>query len=131
MLIHAVNFGREQRRLVPARARADFHDHILVIVRVLREQQNLKLRLKLLHALSGLAEFLLRELPHLLVGFLLKHRKRVLDALSALLIFLVRLDNRCQVTLFLHQPAEALRIVRHIRLAQFVHQFLKTDQQIL
>ncbi len=41
--VHAEDLGREQRCFVAARACADFEDHVLFVVAVLGQQQNLEL----------------------------------------------------------------------------------------
>ena len=43
LAVHAKQLGREERRLVAARARADFEHDVLLIVRVLGDEQDLEL----------------------------------------------------------------------------------------
>jgi tryptophan synthase beta subunit len=45
--IHAENLGGKQRRLVAARARANFQNHVLLVVGILGQQQHLDLFFKL------------------------------------------------------------------------------------
>ncbi len=45
LLIHAEQFCREKRSLIPARTRADLNNYVLLIIRIFREQQNFNLLL--------------------------------------------------------------------------------------
>ena len=50
--IHAEQLAREQRRFIAAGARANFHDHVLLVVGVLRQQQEFQLQLNFVLALN-------------------------------------------------------------------------------
>ena len=56
--VHAENLGREQRGLVAARARADFEHHVLLVVGILGQQQDLQLLLDLHQSRAPAARFL-------------------------------------------------------------------------
>ena len=62
--VHAGQIACEQRRFVAARARADFHEGVALVIRVFGQQQALQLALQLRQlALAG-ADFFLRHLLH-------------------------------------------------------------------
>ena len=128
MLVHTVYLRRKKRRLITARTGADLHDNILVIIRIFRQQQNLKCVLQFLHPGLRAIQLFLCKLTHLLVRFLIEHRQRIPNILFTLLVLSVRLNERCEIALLLHQFAEALRVVRYIRLAQLAHKLFKTNQ---
>ena len=128
--IQAVHLGREQGCLVSARAGADLHDHVFIVVGVLRQEKDLQLLLQLFDAFFRLRVLFLEKLPHLFVVFLFQHGKAVLFVLLCLLVFPVRLHKRGQVALLLHQRAETLLIGRHVRLVQFIHDLLIPMKQV-
>ena len=55
MHVHPVDLGRKEGRLIAARAGADLHDNVLVIVGVLGEEKDLQLLLQFLHPGFGFA----------------------------------------------------------------------------
>ena len=128
--IHAVNLRRKESRLVAARTRADFYNHILIVVGILWQKENLQLVLQLLHTLLCLGKFLLQHLPHIVVGLPVKHCETVLNVLIAFFIFFISVYYRSQVTLLLHQRPEPLLVIRHGRLTQLIHNLLKFSEQI-
>ena len=131
MHIHPVDLRRKERGLLAARTGTDLHDHVLVVVGVLRKQQNLKLPLQPRDILLRTGKLLLCQFLQFLVAFLVQHRKGILDGLPAFFIFAVCLHDRCQIALLLHQLSEAVRVVRHIRLGKLTHDLLIANQQIL
>ena len=68
--VHPEQFGGEQRRLVAARAGADLEQDVLLVVRVLRDEQDLRCSAAARHAAPPGRELLLRELAHLGVAAL-------------------------------------------------------------
>ena len=66
--IHPEEIAGEQRRLVSTGARPDFEDHVLLVVRILRDQQHLDLVEQPIALDGQRGELLLRQLPH--VGIL-------------------------------------------------------------
>ena len=93
MNIKAIHFRRKEGCLVPACTCTDFHDYILVIIRVLGKQENLQLLLQLLHTLLGAAQFLLEHFAHVIIGLLLQHGKGILNILLGFLVLLVGLHD--------------------------------------
>ena len=114
--IHAVKLRRKQSRLVAAGAGADLQDNVLVIVGVLGEKKNLQLLFQILDPLPGIRQFLLGQLPHLLIGLLLQEKQAVLHVLLGLLILLIGVHQRRQIRLLFHQFAETVLILRHRRI---------------
>ena len=129
--IHTVDLRGEKRRLVSARAPADLHDYVLIIVRVLGQKKDLQFLLQLFHALLGLVQLLLRQLAHLLVRLFLQDGKAVVNILLAFLVLIVCFHDGRKVALLLHQPAEPLLIVRRSRLLQLSHYFFIPNQKIV
>ena len=111
--VHPVQLRGEQSRLVAAGTSPDFHNNVLVIVGILGQEQNLQLIFQLLNPLSGIGQFLLRQLPHLLVRLLLQDGKTVLHILLRFFVRGIGLHQRSQIGLFLHQFAEPALILRH------------------
>ena len=66
--IHAEKVTGKQRRLVAARAGADFEQHAALVVRVLRQQQFLQLDFQFRQARLGNGHFLFGELAHVGIG---------------------------------------------------------------
>jgi hypothetical protein len=65
--IHAEKFGREECRLLAARARPHFQDRVALVRLVLREQHHLRPALQLRQPLARRLQLGLRQCPHLLV----------------------------------------------------------------
>ncbi len=131
MHIHAVDLCGKKSCLITARARADLHDHVLIIIGILGEQQDLQLLLQLLHPLLGFGELLLQHFPHFLIALALQHGEGILDILLTFLVFGVCLHKRRKIALLLHQLAETFLIVYHIRLMELVHHLFISSQQII
>ena len=64
LAVHAEQLGGEQRRLVAARAGADFEHDVLVVVRILRDQQHLELGDQRVAPRDERFQLFLRELAH-------------------------------------------------------------------
>ncbi len=77
-LVHAKQVAGEKRRLVAAGAGADFEDGVLVVGRVLGQQQDLDVLLQRFDALLDLRQIGLGQCPHLGVGTLVgEHRLQI------------------------------------------------------
>ena len=63
--VHAKQDRAEQRRFVPARALADFHDHVAVVVRVAGNQQQPQLVFLRFAALDKAFQLVSRHIGHL------------------------------------------------------------------
>ena len=53
MHIHTVNLSRKKRCLIPTGTGTDFHDNVLIIIRILGKQQDFQLLFQLLHTFLG------------------------------------------------------------------------------
>ena len=100
--IHSVYFSGKQGGFVPARACADLHDDVLVIVGILGKKQYFDPVFQFPDPLSGLGELFLGQIAHLLVSLLLEHLQGLISCLPALAVFTICLYKRRQVALFLH-----------------------------
>src|SRR5947209_7868403 len=122
--VHAKNLGREQRCLIAAGSGADFEHHVLFVVRILRQQQDLELLLDLEFFRFELGHLLLRHRPELAVG-ILKHgpglRKTVLDLLP-LSIFGDYLGN---LALGFGDVAVLVRIADHGRIGHLASELVE------
>ena len=87
--------------------------------------------LQVLNPLSGIGQLFLGHLPHLLVALFLQKGQAVLHILLCLLVLLIGLHNRSQVSLLLHEPGKTLGILGHIRVTQHKHQFFIMNQHII
>ena len=126
--IHAVYLRRKKSRLISAGAGPDFHNHILFIVGILRQQQNLHLLLQLLRPFPIFGQSFFDHLPHFVVVFFLQHSQGILDLLPAPFVFPVGLHNRRQIALLLHQLSEPLLIIGHGRFMELSHDLFEPDQ---
>jgi hypothetical protein len=68
LAVHAEQLGGEQRRFVAAGSGPDFEDDVLLIVRVLRDQQDLELAQERIAARGERFQLLLGECAHVAVG---------------------------------------------------------------
>ena len=117
--IHPVELRGKERRLLAAGARPDFEDDVLVVVRILRQQQNSELLLKLLHGLLRGGQLLAEHLLHLRVGLSLQKLQRIADILFLLLILTERLHHRCKLVLLPAQRLKPLPIRGRFRRREF------------
>ena len=111
--IHPIYLGRKQCRLISACARTDLDDNVLVIIRILRQQKNFQLLLKLLNAATCICKLFLEHITHLFIGLLLQHGETLFDRLPAVLILLIGIYDRLKAALLLHQLLKPLRIPDH------------------
>ena len=89
-LIHPHQHGAEQCRLIPARARAYFHNNVSFIVFILRKQKNFKILLLLRRFMGKLRKLLFRKGSHLLLGFFrIEHRPAIRNAAFRFKVFIV------------------------------------------
>jgi hypothetical protein len=109
--VHAEKLRSKKSRLVTARTGTYLHYDVLVIVRILRKKKNLHSVLKLLYSRLRLIELLLRHLAKLLIALCVKHFKAVCNSLLACLIFLIRVHERCEVALLLHELPETCLVL--------------------
>ena len=119
--VHAVQIGGEQRTFLAARAAADLHKNIFVVVRVLGQQQDLKLLLQPRHVGLGLLQLLLRQLLHVWVG---QHLERVRLRLLCPLVCAERRDDRFELVALAEELCRPVGIVIQPRLGQARFQFV-------
>ncbi len=96
--VHAIEIGGEERGLVAAGARANFENHVLLVVRILGQQQHLDLFFQCGLARRKRGNFFLGHGAHLRIA-LGQHRARIGQSLAHLhqvAIFLNRLLDFAQ-----------------------------------
>ena len=108
--IHAEQFAREQRRFVAAGARANFDDHVFLVVGILGQQQELQFALDRFFARGQLLLFLLRHLLHLRVVGFEDHLLCLSKPLIELLPLAVFFDHLGE----LGMPSRELLVIRRI-----------------
>ena len=121
--IHAEQVAGEDRRLVPAGARADLEEHVAVVVRVLGEQQLLQRGLQGLGLLGGAVEFVLRHGAHLGI-VLAQHVLRRGDVVLGPAPALEGLHHVLELAVLDRQLAELVLVADHVRVGQQARQFL-------
>ena len=124
--VHAVQVGRKQRAFLAACAAANFDIDVLLIVRVLGQQQDFQLVLKPRDVALGLLELLLRKLLHIRVG---QHFSRVGELLLCPLVCAVCFDDRLKLVPLAQQPCRAGRIIVQIRRGQAHFQLVEPRGQ--
>ena len=67
--IHAEQIRSEERGLIAAGARTDFHDDVLVVTRVFRHQHGLEFVLQFIDFRLQVCDFSVGQREHFLVGF--------------------------------------------------------------
>ena len=106
--VHAVQVGGEQRAFLAARAAADLHENVFLVVRVLGQEQDLELVLEPRDVSLGLLELFLRQLFHVRVG---QHLERVLLRLLCFFIGAERRDDRLELVALLEELGRPVGIV--------------------
>ena len=113
LAVHAEQLGGEQRRLVAARAGADLEHDVLLIVRILGDEQDLELGQEAVAARHERLELLVRQVAHVGVAaggqFL-----RLRDFLGHRLVFPERLDDRLDLRQRLRVLPVGGRIALHL-----------------
>ena len=110
--VHAEEVARKQRGLLAADAAAYLDDDVLLVIRVLRQEQDGQLFVERLLLLHEVRELRLDERVHLVVERFREHRLGLLDALDDLFIAPEFRDDRRQRGVFLRVRLP-LRHVRH------------------
>ena len=106
--VHSVQVGREQRAFLAARAAANLNVDVLLVVRVLGQQQDLQLVLQTGDVALGLLQLLLRQLFHVRVG---EHFGRIGQRALRLLVFAERRDDGLELVALAQQPGRPFRVV--------------------
>ena len=123
LAVHAEQLGREQRRLVAAGPGPDFEDDVLLIVRILGDQQDLELAQERVAARGQRFQLLLGERAHLAVGR--RHQLFGLrDVAHHRLVLAKTLDDRLDLGQRFGELPVLGRIALHLGGAEAVHQLL-------
>ena len=117
--VHPVQHAGKKRRLLAARAAADFNNDVFIIVGIARKQQNFQFLRRLIEDSPVFVELLLRQLAHLAVNAaFIEHLARFVARVLCSAVSAVLFDDRRQAAVFLHQRRVLLRIAGHIRFHQ-------------
>ena len=106
--VHSVQVGREQRAFLAARAAANLNVDVLLVVRVLGQQQDFQFVLQTGNVALGLLQLLLRQLLHVRIG---QHFGRVRERALCLLVFAERGDDGLKFVALAQQLSRPVRIV--------------------
>ncbi len=113
--VHAENFRREQRSLIAARPRANLHHHVLLIVGILREQQQLQVLFQLRLPRLKRRQLLLRHGANIGVA-LVQHRSRIGNPRLHLPVLAKLLHHRLEIPMLLRNLLILLVIAQHLRI---------------
>ncbi len=111
--VHPEKFAGKKRSFIAARARANFYDHVLVVVRVLRQHQVFQFALDGFAPRSQFALFVVRHLLHVRV---FRFHQQLLCALQPLFDFLplaVLGHHRRHIRVRFRELLETRRVVMH------------------
>ena len=122
--VHAVELCGEERRLVTTGTATDLHDDVLIIVLVLRKQEDLQLLDERRLVFLRLGELCLRELDHLWILLGREHLEGLLLTGYGLEIALIGRVQRLEITRLPHQLQVFFCIVYDIRLRHEALDFL-------
>ncbi|MNM55341.1 hypothetical protein D3C81_664780 [compost metagenome] len=92
--IHPVQIGGKQSRFVPSGRTANFHDDVLIVVRILRQQQYANLLFQLLLTCAEFLDLHLHHFAHFIIQLLGLHDFSGFQLFDDILIFGVRLISR-------------------------------------
>jgi hypothetical protein len=117
--VHAQHLGGKERRLIAARARANFEDDVLLVVRVGRQQQHSQVFFATLQLLLQSFDFDAREFAHLLVvGVHVEHLTRAREFFF----------DRLPLAIPLHHVAEAAVLLGGFGVGRLIrHQFGRVE----
>ena len=118
--IHSVNFCCKQSRFVSACTCTNFHNNVLLIIRVFWQKKNFQFLFQFLNPLLGIWQFFFQHFPHVFVRFLIQKHQTVFHSLLAAFIFIICVCNRLQFTLLLHQLLKSGCVIGHSGLVQFI-----------
>ena len=111
--VHAEQVGGEERGLVPARARADFHEDVFIVARVLGDEQGFDLGLEFLDLRAKFRQFHLGQRLEFRFLFGIEQGARFLVRFHRLAIFARLLNNGFQVNALLVEFGRALVVPAH------------------
>ena len=122
--VHAEDLGGEQRGFVAAGAGADFEDDVLLVVGILREQQNLQVVFDLADAALQFVELFLRIGQHLGIFLVGEDRLAFGDAASQVFVLAILFDDGRDFAMRLGSLLVFRRVVDDLRRREGVRQFL-------
>ena len=117
-VVHAEDLRREQRGFVAAGSGADFQDDVLLVIRILGQQQHLQLFFDGANALFQAIELLLRIGAHLGIALVLEHRLALANAARQVLVLAILLHDRLQLAVRLRGLLIARRVGDDLRRSQ-------------
>ena len=123
-VVHAEDFRHEQRGLIAARPSANFEDHVLLVVRILGQQENLEFFLNGHDAGFELRQFLFGVGAHVRIGLIHQHGAALGDAALQILVLAILLDDPGDFAVRLGSLLVFCGIVGDIRRQQRSRQFL-------
>ena len=124
MRIHSEKLSRKKSSLIATGTGTDFHDNVLVIIRILRKEKNLNLLFKFCNFSLGRGKFLLKHITHLFIILFIEHFKAVGNILISLLVLCICLYKRRQIALLFHKFPETVLVRCYIRTCKFGIQIL-------
>ena len=127
--VHAEEVPGKEGRFVAARSAADFHDDVLVVLRVGRNEQQLDLFFYFGDALFGGGQFLAGHVFHVRVVLRGQHLLGVLHGLQAVQIILPGLHDVAQVLILLGEFHVAFLVADHVRVGDERAHFLVAAHQ--
>ncbi|MNG11490.1 hypothetical protein D3C84_950370 [compost metagenome] len=97
--IHPVEIACKQRSLIAACRSTNFHDHVLIIVRVLRHHQDAKMFFQLSRLLGQLLDLHFDHFTHLIVQLLILHHFRISQLFAHGLILIISIVRLLKIGL--------------------------------
>ena len=120
MLVHAEQVARKNSRFVAAGAAADFHDGVLAVVGIGRDEQQLDFLLQRRHFGLKLRNLLARHLPEFIVFLVQEYILGRLNIVQQLLILVAFGDYGFQLLVILVELDIFLHVGHHGRIRQLV-----------
>ena len=100
MTIHLHEFSAEKCRFVSARARAYFHNNVVVFVRVFRKKCDFQIRAVLFHIFAQIVKFLLFKCFHVLIALNGNHLFEIVKVALMFQIPVEYLHDRFEIAVF-------------------------------
>ena len=117
--IHAQEGACKQSRLLPARAAADFYDHVFFVVRVARKQQNFQLLLRALHFSACLLQLFKHHIVELFIEpARVEQSFRLLKCIA----------RRLELAVFFNDRGQALRLLHEFFILRLIGDDLRVAQ---
>ncbi|MNY40320.1 hypothetical protein D3C86_1750560 [compost metagenome] len=127
--VHPVQVRGEQRRFIPAGRAADFDDYVLVVIRVLRQQQDADFLLQLGLARGQVLDLHFDHFFHFIIKLFGLHHLGCLKLFHYIFIFSIGLKGRLQIGLFFGIVPQFLTVACNIRVTKQFTEFLIAVRQ--